>query len=58
MPLADLLKPRFIITMAGLLIVTALMMTNTIEPAVGMGVIVSILAGFGVYQKASSNSGE
>lgn len=53
MALDDLLKPRFIIALVGLVIVGVLMGTGQVEQNTGLVILVGILAAFGVYQSSA-----
>lgn len=51
-----LAKPRFILAVLGLIIISALIFSETIESEVGIPIIVAILAAFGVYEGYKSKS--
>lgn len=51
------IKPRWIVGVIAILIVAALMYAETIQPVVGMPVIIAVLGALGLYHRARPGGG-
>lgn len=51
------IKPRWVVGLAAIIVVAALMVTDTVQPQAGLPILVALLAGLGLYGRRQKQGG-